>query len=402
MKLQELELPYLPMEDAEFASNPYPFLDEARRQHPWIAKGAFGYVVHQYKAIQDLLRLDGPMQSDYDGIVEIMGARNTPWGDWTERHLLSAQGDRHQRMRAALAPKFTPRQANQHRELMRQVISELLDEWAPREAFDFEEFASYFPITVLCTLIGAGPEIIPSLRDSLEALGLSASMQREHLPALQKAFVQMDCFVQQLVDDRRAGKRLRAEPDMLDDLIEAVTTGGLDERELYDLLVFLFVAGFDTSKNMLTLIMDQMIDHPDKYRRCADEFDYCRRVMEETLRFCSPATIPRVTTAEVTYRDVEIPAGTNLYFPVSVAGRDPSAVVEADAFEPDRDKRSHMAFGMGMHICLGQFIARAQIQEGLHLIAQRLKEPRRAGPSNWRPFYGVWGMRGLPIAFTAA
>jgi cytochrome P450 len=70
-------------------------------------------------------------------------------------------------------------------------------------------------------------------------------------------------------------------------------------------------------------------------------------------------------------------------------------------FEPERDRRSHMAFGMGMHICLGQFIARAQIQEGLHLIAQRIKAPKRAGPSAWRPFYGVWGMRGLPMTFTA-
>ena len=57
---------------------------------------------------------------------------------------------------------------------------------------------------------------------------------------------------------------------------------------------------------------------------------------------------------------------------------------------------------MGMHICLGQFIARAQIQEGLHLIAQRICAPKRAGPSGWRPFYGVWGMRGLPIRFTPA
>src|SRR6516165_10384534 len=175
MNLTELHLPYLPMEDPAFSRNPYPYLEQARTMHPWLARGAFGYVVHQYKAIQDLLRQDGPMQSAYDGIVEVMGARNTPWGDWTERHLLAAQQERHLRMRNVLAPKFTPRQANENRGLMQQVISELLDEWVPRGAFDFEEFASYFPITVMCTVIGASPEAIPSLRASLEALGLSAS-----------------------------------------------------------------------------------------------------------------------------------------------------------------------------------------------------------------------------------
>jgi cytochrome P450 len=61
-----------------------------------------------------------------------------------------------------------------------------------------------------------------------------------------------------------------------------------------------------------------------------------------------------------------------------------------------------MAFGRGMHICLGQFIARAQMEEGLHLIAQRITKPRLVGVSGRRPFTGVWGLKGLPIAFTPA
>jgi cytochrome P450 len=400
MNVAEMELPYLPMETPEFSRNPYPFLDQAREQHPWLARGAFGYVIHEYAAIQDVLRLDGPLLSDYSGIVEAMGAKNTPWGDWTERHLLSAQAGTHKRIRDALSSKFTPRAANQHRELMRKVLSDLLDEWAPKGAFDFEEFASYFPISVLCTLIGAEPGVVSGLRASLEALGLSASMLKEHVPALQEGFIHMDAFVQDLVKRRRDGERLRPEPDMLDDLIQTVDEGNLSERELYDLLVFLFVAGFDTSKNMLTLIMHFLLDRPEVYQRCASDYDYCRKVMEETFRYCSPATIPRVTAEDLTYRDVTFPAGASLFFTVSLAGRDPTAVKEPESYDQERESRRHLAFGMGMHICLGQFIARAQIHEGLHLIAQRLIDPRRAGPSDWRPFYGVWGIRGLPISFT--
>jgi cytochrome P450 len=401
MNVETMDVPYLAMETEAFARDPYPFLDEARAKHPWLARGAFGYIIHEYAAIQDVLRQDGPLQSDYAGIVEMMGAQGTPWGEWTERHLLSAQGSTHRRIRDALASKFTPRQANQHRDLMRAVLSRLLDEWVPKQAFDFEEFASYFPISVLCTLIGARPEVVAGLRASLEALGLSASMQKEHLPALQAGFRQLDAFVQDLVARRRGGERTRAEPDMLDDLLETVERGDLSDRELYDLLVFLFVAGFDTSKNMLTLIMNFLLDRPEIYRRCAEDYEYCRKVMEETFRYCSPATIPRVTAEALTYRDVTFPAGTSLFFPVSLAGRDPKGVTDPDIFDPERDSRRHLAFGMGMHICLGQFIARAQIHEGLHLIAKRISDPRRAGPSDWRPFYGVWGIRGLPISFAA-
>jgi cytochrome P450 len=403
MNLKELDLPYLPMEEPSFASNPYPHLEKARQQHPWLARCAFGYAVHQFTAIDDLLRMDGPMMSSYADLVLAMGAENTPWGDWTQRHMLSAQGEQHKRLRDTLVPKFTPRQANANRALMREVITRLLDEWTPKGQFDFEEFASLFPISVMCTMIGAPTSVIPELKQSMEALGLSASMLREHVPALQKAFVHMDGFVQRLVADRRAGQRHREQRDLLDDLIDATARGGMTDRELYDLLVFLFVAGYDTSKNMLTLIMNQMLDHPAVYERCAESLDYCRKVMDETFRYYTVASIPRVTTQDVTYRDVTIPAGTNLFFTVSVSGRDPTAIERPDEFDPDRvwDKR-HLAFGRGMHICLGQFIARAQIEEGLHLIAQRIKQPKRAGSSSWRPFFGVWGLRGLPITFTPA
>src|SRR3546814_18821652 len=101
----------------------------------------------------------------------------------------------------------------------------------PKGAFDFEEFSSYFPITVICTLIGAPADTIPSLRSSLEAVGLSASMQREHVPALQAGFIEIDGFVHKLIADRRCGKRLRPERDLLDELLQAIDGGGLRSEE---------------------------------------------------------------------------------------------------------------------------------------------------------------------------
>jgi cytochrome P450 len=149
--------------------------------------------------------------------------------------------------------------------------------------------------------------------------------------------------------------------------------------------------------------MSMLIDRPEMYRRCGEDLAYCRKVVEEGFRYFTTSTIPRTTTRDLTYDDVLIPAGTTLFFPVSISGRDPDAFAEADSFDPERtDARKHVAFGLGEHICMGQFIARAQIQEALHQIAQRMKNPKRTGPSGWRPFYGVWGLRGLPIAFEPA
>jgi cytochrome P450 len=399
----DLDLPHLGMEEPAFADDPFAQFNAVRRLHPWLAKSSFGYVVTEYAAIKDLLGMDDKLRVAHEGMIDLMNARGSKWGAFQLDSILGMGGERHHRLRDVLAPMFTPRAANQHRWLMRQVIADLLDEWAPKGAFDFEEFASYFPITVMCSLIGASPSVLPSLRASLETLGLSFSLIPDFLPKLEQAVEVMEAFVIQLVADRRAGQRLNEQPDLLDALIAANDAGGLSTVEMNNLLIFLFVAGYDTSKNVLTLIMDTLLQRPEIYDRCAEDAAYCRKVVEEGLRFHNPATVPRLLNEDLVYRDVLFPKDSMLFFPVSVAGRDPSAVPDADRFDPERPQDNrHMAFGRGMHICLGQFIARAQIEEGLHLIAQRITHPQHAGASGRRPFTGVWGLKGLPIRFEPA
>jgi cytochrome P450 len=169
------------------------------------------------------------------------------------------------------------------------------------------------------------------------------------------------------------------------------------------MLVFLFGAGYDTSKNLLTLLMNTMIDHPDMWQRCAEDKDYCRQVVREQLRLTSPSNTYRITTRDVTWQDVIIPAGTMLLFPLGISGRDPELFAEPLSFQPGRpDRTAPLAFGRGMHICLGQFLAQANVEEGSHLIAQRLTNPRHTAPAQWRSFAGVWGIKSLPIAFDMA
>jgi cytochrome P450 len=237
----------------------------------------------------------------------------------------------------------------------------------------------------------------------MEAMGLSVSLEKKFMEAIQRATVVLDDFVHKLMADRERGSRLSEVRDLLDILLEAKTADKLSERELADLLIFLFVAGFDTSKNVLTLTMYEMLDRPDMYERCAEDVGFSRKVIEETMRYHSVTTTNRLVTDDIVYRDVLLPKDTSLWFPWAVAARDSSAVSDADDFNPDRKQvNPHLGFGLGAHMCLGQFIARAQLEEGLHLIAQRITKPRSRGPAGWRPFPGVWGIRGLPIEFEPA
>jgi cytochrome P450 len=402
--ITDLALPNLPMDQASFAQDPWPHFTAAREEHPWLSTCPFGFVIHSYDAMRDLLGMDRNLRGAYENVVQIMQAQGTPWGRFQLESLLAQNGEAHQRIRRVLAPAFTPQQANRHRALMTRVIAQQLDEWVPKAAFDFEDFAALFPITVFCGLVGASPTVIPGLRASLEAFGLSMSMDRAILPQLVSATETLDAFVQDLTTARRKSPHPAGQEDMLDILIKTRDDGGLSDRELYDLLIFLFVAGYDTSKNALTLLMNVLIDRPDLYQRCAQDQAFARKVMEEGFRHTTTSTIPRTVTNTFEYRGVTIPEGTLLFFPVSISGRDPTAIADPESFDPERDTtgKRHLAFGQGVHICLGQFIARAQIEEGLHQIALRMKNPRRTGASAWRPFFGVWGLRGLPIAFDPA
>jgi cytochrome P450 len=360
-------------------------------------------VINDYPAIRDFFRMEDKLDNPYAGVIELMKAEGTAWGRFQSSHMLNASGAAHKRVRDVLAPAFTPRQANAHRGVMREVIAELLDEWAPKGRFDFEEFASWFPITVMCRLLGAPREAIPALRGSLEALGLSTAMDPTLLPRLDEATNIADAFCHRFIADRRAGKRISEEQDLLDLLLEAQASGGLSDRELADILIFLFVAGYDTSKNILTLIMYELVGRPKVHARCAADIDYCRKVTDETFRYHSTAASMRVAGEEIVYRDVAIEPGAMIWFPINVIGRDPRAGSDPDRFDPDRPREfSPIPFGLGAHICLGQYIARAQIEEGLHLMTRRMVNLRSPGPEGWRPFGGVWGIRGLPVEFDVA
>jgi cytochrome P450 len=162
----------------------------------------------------------------------------------------------------------------------------------------------------------------------------------------------------------------------------------------------LFPAGYDTSKNMLTLIVHMLLSHPDKWERCAADADYCAKVVEEMFRHTSTGTVFRTVAKAFEYDGVTFPKDTMLFFGNSLAGRDPASFPDPMKFDPERvHTNRHVAFGRGAHICIGQHLARTQITEGLRLVAQRIRKPRLVGEVKWRDFMGTWGLRTLPIAF---
>lgn len=399
-RVSDLDLPELPIESREFSADPMRFLEPARLRHPWLARFSKGYVVHGYEAARELLFMDTKMGPHFAGLIEYYGAAGTDWARFMGEQMATTYGARHNRLRASVAPAFTPRHANATRPVMRQVIAGLLDEWVPKRAFDFAEFAAYFPITVMCSLLGVASGPVRALRDALELQMACMTMNREIFPAILAAYDVLKRFAATLVADReRSGQR---DADLLlDALIAAKQADKLGDDELRDLLITLLLAGYDTSKNQLTLTMHALLEQPETLAKCAVDLDHCRSVIQESLRRTSVVSPSRTLFQDIEYRGVMFPKGTYLSFAVSLTGRDPTVFAEPMAFRPEREQEPrHIAFGRGTHICLGQYLAVAQMEEGLHLIAQRIERLRLDGEVTWRPFRsGAWGIQSLPIAF---
>lgn len=399
--LAELDLPYLDWNEPSFAADPFPEFRKARAAHPWLAKGPTGYAITSYQAMRDIMTQDNHLRPAFDWVLGRLNGEDTPWGRFMEGQLAALSGETHKILRATLASAFTPSTANRLRPRMRAVMEGLLKEWVPKRRIDFEEFASYYPVSVVGQMIGAPADAIPGLRKSLETLSGGFALVANPLDELNKVVLYLEEFMNDLIADHRANPP--AEKDVLDTLIEAVDGGHMTHEQLLHQLYFLFVAGYDTSKNVLTYIMLEMTRNPDIYRRCAEDYHYCAKVVEEAVRLFNPGLAFRMTSQTFDYQNVTIPKGTLLFFPLSVSGHDARAFDDADRFDPDRPiipDRRPIAFGLGRHTCLGQHIARALLQEGLHLIAQNMLEPRLIDKPTWRPFPGMWGIYGLPIEFT--
>jgi cytochrome P450 len=398
----ELDLHDLPIGEQIFANDPNPHMIAARERHPWLARSPFGIVITEYVACGEILLMDDRLKTPAEQVVEIMGGAGTNWARFEVECLIARDGANHDRIRSAVKMAFSPRAVKAYQQRIQEVVLALLDEWAPLRHFDFEAFASRFPVAVMFGLMGVPPSRISAVKDWLEIVGQSFSLDRRIFPQILKGFDELWEFIDGLIKEREVS-RARDARDLLDELIAAQSGGSISATELRDLVLFLFVAGYDTSKNQLSHIMNFMLDRPDQWQHCAGDRSYCDKVVDESLRHSGVGTSYRSVAQELQYRGVSFPRGTLLIFPMGIVCRYSGPFDAGLEFDPARPNANrHMAFSRGMHSCLGMFLARLQIAEGLHLIAQRLKNPRRDGELVWRLFPGVWGPKHLPIAFEAA
>ena len=181
VRIDDIQLPSLPLDAPDFGDDPMPYFAEARARHAWLASSNLGPVLTEYRAMDEILRLDGNLKMPGENIVDMMGARGTGWGHFVEETMLARSGADHSRLRNSVRASFGPASVRRLQPIMRETVSALLDEWAPKRAFDFTEFAANFPVRVMFSLLGTSTEKLPEIISSLEIHGSSFNIEVEKM-----------------------------------------------------------------------------------------------------------------------------------------------------------------------------------------------------------------------------
>ncbi|WP_052862306.1 cytochrome P450 family protein [Streptomyces sp. Tu6071] len=315
-------------------------------------------------------------------------------------HMLASDPPEHTRLRKLVTGAFTTGAVAELRPAITRITDELLDRWTPDEPFDFVAgLAGPLPVTVICELLGVPDEDRPSIRRWSAELFAAAAPD-----VIDAASHSLATYMTELV----ASKRAHPGTNLLDRLIAAhAGDDALTENELVSLAVLLLVAGHETTTNYLGNALLALLLHPAERDRLRAHPDAIPAALDELLRYDSPVSTAtfRFTTERLTLGGTEIPAGRPVLIALGAANRDPARFAAPDTLDLTRDAAGHLAFGHGIHRCLGAPLAKAEAEIALGAVLRRFPAIQLAVPPEhipWRRTRLVRGPESLPVLHSGA
>jgi cytochrome P450 len=385
-----------PLSDPRFLADPYPTYDRLRATAPVVplptgSGGRDSYVVTGYEAARAALA-DPRLSKDTARFFAGRPSRRD-LHPAVSRSMLAQDAPDHTRLRALVAKSFTTKAVAGLRPAVERLVDGLLDGWRPGEPVDLvASLAVPLPVTVICELLGVPEED----RDRLRTWSgeLFAAGDPERIDAASHA-------VAGYMADLVAAKRHTPDGSLLHSLV-ADAEGRAGEDELVSLAVLLLVAGHETTTNFLgnaALALLQNADARERLRRSPDGWD---AALDELLRHDSPVAVAtfRWSTEPLTLDGVDVPAGVPVLVSPAAANRDPGRFAEPGRLDLDRDARAHLAFGHGVHRCLGAPLARMEASIALRKLFTRFPGLRLAVPGEelqWRRTRLMRGLEALPV-----
>lgn len=385
----------------EFNRNPYPMFKEMRENEPiyrtTMADGQQAWVISRYEdavaALKEPRFIKDP-EKVFGSPDEAVPGHTQP------KNILMSDPPDHERLRKLVQKAFTPRTIEGLRGRIQEIADDLLDRVEGNEMNLIDDFAFPLPIIVICEMLGVPSEDRGRFRKWSNVLieGGDHPNETEEIDQHWQAFME---YLAELVASRRQDPR----DDLITGLIQVEEQGDhLSEAELYDLIMILIIAGHETTVNLIGNGMLALLQHPDQMEQLKKQPELMKSAIEEFLRYNGPVQMATNRWAGETFefRGTVIPEGDLVLVALDSADHDPDQFEAPETFDITRESNRHLAFGKGIHFCLGAPLARLEGEIAVGTLLRRLPGLRMKTVEEhlqWRSGLLIRGVKELPVVF---
>ena len=393
--------------DAGFRTNPYPWYAALRQQAPIYRHPDIGYIVSRYDDVDACLRDDRFTVSTPSPWREALGEVAVPAMRMLgEATLLFLDPPDHTRVRALVSKAFTRGRIAQLRPHLEQLTDDILDRLEPLGEFDLlHEIAEPLPVLTITHLLGVADADWSELHRWSTAITAfdELPMAWEALPAANEAATEFRAYCEELVEQRLA----RPGDDLVSALIAAEDDGQhLSHDEVIGMIMLLLIAGHDTTMSLISTGMRELLRTPDQAEILRSDPELIGPAIEELLRFENPLHVAsgggRWSEEPIVLGGVELETGVPVRLLLGSANHDPDAFDDPDRLNLRREPKPHLAFGKGMHFCLGAALGRLEGQVAISKILERFPDLELAHDDlEWRPTFLTRQLLSVPVRRSA-
>jgi cytochrome P450 len=375
----------------ELRRNPYPAYEELRSISPLFCEPQSGLW----------------MVFDFDGVKRVLADHETFSSRCGPDWLIFNDPPRHALLRTLISQAFTPRATASLEPRIRELSRELLDRSVGRGEMDLAaDYSVPLPMMVISHLLGIPAADQPRMvrwSDAVLNMSLTIPAAGGAAAEAEREFAASTAEVDDYLTNLLAERSERPQDDLLTRLVHAEVDGQrLTKDEVRGFFQLLLVAGQETTTNLINLAILCLLEHPDQFALLRQRMELLPSAIEEVLRYRSPFQwMFRFTTRDTELHGQPIPARKMILAMIGSANRDPKQFPEADRFDITREPNPHLAFGHGIHFCLGAPLARLEARVALTDLITRLAGMRLASDEPWTPRKAlhVHGPTRLPIRF---
>jgi cytochrome P450 len=390
----------------KFKADPYPVYKCWRVESPVrcvkLADKRTAWLITRYEDVASVLK-DERFGKDRFKTPELTAKQ--PWMPKSFRPLAHNMLDQdppdHTRLRALVHKAFTPRLVEEMRQRVQTLTDELLDAAKRRGRMDLiRDYALPLPSTIIAEMLGVPAADRHKFHRWSNAMIVSDASKFSLLKAM-PAVLAFLRYVRKLIKERRANPT----DDLAGALARADEAGDrLSEDELLAMIVLLLIAGHETTVNLIGNGTLSLLEHPEQMRKLRDDPGLIQPAVEELLRYDGPLAMAtdRFARENVTVAGVKIPRDDVVFAVLASANRDERQFENPDVLDITRQNNKHLAFGLGVHYCLGAPLARLEGQIAINTLLRSAKDLRLAVPREklrWRRGLVLRGLEALPVEF---